>query len=336
MPVQCYAAKAAGSELSAWSYDPGPLGEHEVEIAVTHCGICHSDLSMIDNQWGMSAYPLVPGHEVVGLVAELGSGVDWLRPDQRVGLGWQAGSCASCEWCGRGKDHLCAEQAGTIIGRHGGFADRVRCDARFAVPIPDGIASEHAGPLMCAGATVYTPLAHYGVRPGMSAAVVGIGGLGHLGVQFLSQWGCEVTAISTTRGKEAEARRLGAREFIATREESGALAAAAGSFDVVLCTVSADSDWNALVGTLRPQGRLVVVGVPENEIRVAAFPLIGGEKSISGGRVGSPADQRDMLDFAAARGVRPMVELFPMSEVNRAVARVRSGEVRYRAVLVNG
>lgn len=332
MPVQCYAATGAKAGLVAWSYPVGELGAHEVEIAVTHCGICHSDLSMIDNEWGMTAYPLVPGHEVVGRILDVGEGVTRLRPEQRVGLGWQAGSCASCEWCGRGKDHLCAEQVGTIIGRHGGFADRVRCDARFAVPIPDGIASEHAGPLMCAGATVYTPLAHYGVKPGMSAAVVGIGGLGHLGLQFLSKWGCEVTAISSTRGKEAEARGFGARHFIATKDEGG-LASAAGSFDFILCTVSADSDWAALVAALRPEGKLVVVGVPASDIRVPAFAMISMEKQVAGGRLGSPSDQRDMLEFAALHKIAPMVELYSMAKVNEAVARVREGKVRYRAVL---
>jgi uncharacterized zinc-type alcohol dehydrogenase-like protein len=333
-PVRCYAAGSAKSTLEAWSYDAGALGAHQVEIRVTHCGICHSDLSMIDNEWGMSQYPLVPGHEVVGELVAVGRDVDGLKVGQRVGLGWQSGSCAACSFCERGKEHLCFQAESTIVHRHGGYADTVRCDAKFALPVPEAISSEHAGPLMCAGSTVYTPMAHHLVRPNMSTAVVGIGGLGHLAVQFLNKWGCEVTAISTTHNKEAEARQLGAHHFIASKD-AGALESAASSFDWIICTVSADSDWNALINTLRPEGTLVVVGLPETDVRFQAFPMINSERSIAGGRLGSPSDGKDMLDFAARHGIRPMIELFPMSQVNAAIERVRSGKVRYRAVLAN-
>lgn len=333
MTIRAYAATGPKGRFEAVAIDPGPLGADEVEIRVTHCGICHSDLSMLDNEWGMTQYPLVPGHEVVGVVSRAGAGVEHVKTGQRVGLGWQCGACHACEWCGRGKEHLCATQAATIVGRHGGFAESVRCQGRFAIPIPDAIASEHAGPLMCAGATVFSPMLHHGVTGSMRTAVVGIGGLGHLALQFFSKNGCEVTAVSSTRGKEAEARGFGASDFIATGEPD-ALARHAGRFDFILCTVSADCDWRGLVNTLRPEGKLVIVGVPNSPIAFDAFPIIAFEKFIGGGRLGSPGDVSAMLAFAARHGVRPMIETFPMSQVNAAMDRVRSGQARYRVVLV--
>jgi uncharacterized zinc-type alcohol dehydrogenase-like protein len=326
MPVHAYAARVAKGKLEPFEYEPGPLGADEVEIAVTHCGVCHSDIAMIDNDFGMSAYPLVPGHEVVGTVAALGplAGAE-LKVGDRVGLGWQCGSCEHCEWCHTGKEHLCARNAPTIVGHHGGWADRVRCHARFAVKLPDALASEDAGPLMCAGATVFTPMTHYGVTATMKAAVVGIGGLGHLAVQFLAKMGCEVTAISHTHSKDDEAKRL-----IATQGDE--LKKAANSFDFILSTVSADIPWGDYVAALRPQGRLVICGIPEKDIHFPVFPLLA-EKSVSGGMVGSPSDTAAMLAFAARTGVKPMTEQFKLTDVNAALERVRSGKVRFRAVL---
>src|ERR1700676_2632990 len=187
-----YAAQTAKGPLEPFSFDPGELGPEEVEIKVTHCGICHSDLSMIDNEWHMTRYPIVPGHEIIGTVSAFGRGVRSLAIGQRVGLGWQSGSCGGCEWCASGKEHLCAQEEWTIVGRNGGWADFGRADARCMVPIPNGIASADAAPLMCAGTTVFSPLIHCGVVSTMRAAVVGVGvgGLGHLAVQFLAKLGC--------------------------------------------------------------------------------------------------------------------------------------------------
>jgi uncharacterized zinc-type alcohol dehydrogenase-like protein len=332
MSIHAYAAKGPKQPLESFEFDPGPLGDHEVEVAVTHCGICHSDVSMIDNEWGMAAFPLIPGHEVVGTVAAMGRGVKHLKAGQRVGVGWLCGSCGGCEWCARGKDHLCTKQQATIVGHHGGYADRLRCDARFALPIPEALSSAEAAPLMCAGATVYSPLVHQGVRPGMKTAVIGIGGLGHLAIQYLAKFGCEVAAISGTSSKEAEARRLGAGDFIAT-EKPDALAKAAMRFDFILDTVSGDLPWPALLETLRPEGKLVVCGIPASEMKFNIFPMIAFERALVGGRLGSPEDTRDMLAFTALHKVKPMIETFAMKDVNKALAHVRSGKARYRAVL---
>jgi uncharacterized zinc-type alcohol dehydrogenase-like protein len=332
MAVKGYAAKSAKGKLEPFDYQPGPLGPEEVEVKVSHCGICHSDIAMIDNDWGWSHYPLVPGHEVVGTVTAVGGQVgDRLKLGQRVGVGWFSGSCQRCEWCLRGRDNLCAQGQGTILGRPGGWAESVRCHWKFAVPMPDALPSQDAGPLMCAGSTVFTPMVQYGVKPWMSTAVVGVGGLGHLAVQFLAKMGCEVTAISTSHDKDDGARKLGATRFLATRG-TDELKKAAGSFDFILSTVSSDVPWGDYIAALRPQGRLVICGLPESDVRFPVVPLLP-ERSVSGGMCGSPSDTALMLQFAGRQGVRPVTEQFAIKDVNAALDRVRSGKVRFRAVL---
>lgn len=332
MSINAYAVKAPKGPLEPFTYEPGALGKNEVEVAVTHCGICHSDQSMIDNEWGISAYPLVPGHEVIGTVAAKGEAVEGLEIGQRVGLGWQCGSCGHCEYCRSAREHLCAQEAATIVHHHGGFADRVRAVAEFVVAIPDALPSAEAAPLLCAGNTVFTPMIRHGVNGSTRAAVVGIGGLGHLAVQFLAKAGCEVTAISSNHSKDGEVRGLGATRFIATKG-TDELKKAAESFDFIICTAPASLPWNDFVAALRPQGTLVVVGVPDKDIELAAFGMIAKEKEVAGGRTGSPSDLARMLEFAARQKVYAMIEKYPMAKVNDAIARLRSGQARYRVVL---
>ena len=332
MPVKAFAAKSAKSKLEAVEFDPGELGPDEVEVNVSHCGVCHSDIAMIDNDWGFSQYPLIPGHEAVGTIAKIGSNVgDRVKTGMRVGVGWQCNSCMHCEWCYTSKEHLCAQNQGTIVGHRGAWAESVRCHWKFAVPIPEGLASEDAGPLMCAGTTVFTPMLHYDVQPWMKTAVVGVGGLGHLAVQFLAKLGCEVTAISSSHDKDADTKKLGASRFLATKG-TDELQRAANSFDFVISTVSADIPWGDYLAALRPQGRLVICGIPESELKFLAMPIIP-EKSVSGGSAGAPLDTSRMLEFAARNGVKPMTEMFQLDDVNAAVERVKSGKVRFRAVL---
>jgi uncharacterized zinc-type alcohol dehydrogenase-like protein len=331
MGIKGFAAKGPKQPLEPFEYEPGPLEPHEVEVKVSHCGICHSDLAMINNDWGFSAYPLVPGHEVVGTISTIGSDVEGVKVGQRVGVGWHSGSCGHCEWCVKGLESLCAQERATIVHHHGGWADSVRVDGKFAVPIPDAIESKVAGPFMCAGSTVFTPMARFEVKPTMRTAVVGIGGLGHLAVQFLAAFGCEVTAISSTHSKDDEARQMGATRFLATKG-TDELKKAAGSFDFIICTVGAELPWDDYVAALRPQGRLVLVGIPESALKIMPFPLLS-EKSVSGGSCGGTIDTKLMLDFAARTGVRPIVESFPMADVNKALDHVRAGKPRYRVVL---
>jgi uncharacterized zinc-type alcohol dehydrogenase-like protein len=332
--IQGLAAHAAGAELLPFKYDPGELGPQEVEIAITHCGICHSDLHLIANDWGISQYPFIPGHEIVGSVAAAGAEVKSLRVGQRVGLGWQSNSCGICEWCTRGMENLCLAAEGTCVHRHGGYADRVRANARFVIPIPDALDSEHTAPLLCAGITVYNPLRTHGINPSSRVGIVGIGGLGHLAIQFAHVFGADVTAFSTSAAKEEEARALGANHFVNARE-SKALKEVAGTMDFVLSTINADQDWGVYVQALRPTGTLCFVGVPPSPVTLHAFPLISGLRSITGNPTGSPYRLKEMLDVAARHGVKAMTESFPMAKANTAIEKVKKNKVRYRAVLSN-
>lgn len=332
--IQGLAAHAAGAELLPFHYDPGKLGPQEVEIAITHCGICHSDLHLIANDWGISQYPFIPGHEVIGAVAAIGSEVRSLKVGQRVGLGWQSNSCGVCEWCSRGLENLCPEAEGTCVHRHGGYAGSVRANARFVIPVPDALTSENTAPLLCGGITVYNPLRTHGVNPSSRVGVIGIGGLGHLAIQFARVFGAEVTAFSTSPAKEGEARALGAHHFVNSRD-SKALKEVATSQDFIISTVNADQDWGVFVQALRPTGTLCFVGVPPSPVAVHAFPLISGLRSISGNPTGSPFRLKEMLDVAARHGVKAQIESFPMAKANEAIEKVKKNKVRYRAVLAN-
>jgi uncharacterized zinc-type alcohol dehydrogenase-like protein len=332
--IRGLAAHAAGAELLPFKYDPGKLGPQEVEIAITHCGICHSDLHLIANDWGTSQYPFIPGHEVIGKVSAVGDEVRLLEVGQRVGLGWQSNSCGVCEWCTRGMENLCLSAEATCVHRHGGYADRVRANARFVIPIPDALDSEHTAPLLCGGITVYNPLRTHGINPSSRVGIVGIGGLGHLAIQFAKVFGAEVTAFSTSAAKEEEARALGAHHFVNSRE-SKALKEVAGTLDFVLSTINADQDWGVYVSTLRPTGTLCFVGIPPSPVSVHVFQLISGLRSISGNPTGSPYRLKEMLDVAARHGVKATTESFPMAQANTAIDKVKKGKVRYRAVLAN-
>ncbi|MBK8175406.1 MAG: NAD(P)-dependent alcohol dehydrogenase [Rhodospirillales bacterium] len=331
--VKGFAAVQAGGPLDAFEYELGPLGREHVDIAVRYCGMCHSDLSMLDNEWGISQYPLVPGHEVVGTVSAVGEGVGSLTVGQTVGLGWYAQSCMVCPQCMSGDHNLCATGEATIVGRHGGFATHVRAHASWVLPLPGGLDPATSGPLFCGGITVFNPIIRNDIRGIDRVGVVGIGGLGHLALRFLDAWGCEVWALSSSADKEAEARSLGADHFLNTRKEK-ALAGIAGSFDMILVTANAALDWDGLVAALAPRGKLHIVGVTP-PITAAVFPLIGGEKSIGGSPVGSPTTTAAMLGFAARHGIAPITEAFPLSKVNDALDRLRSGKARYRIVLEN-
>lgn len=332
--IQGLAVHAAGAELLPFHYDPGKLTSHEVEIAITHCGICHSDVHLISNDWGISNFPFIPGHEIVGTIAAIGSDVRGLEIGQRVGLGWQSNSCGICEWCLKGLENLCPDAEGTCVHRHGGYSDRVRANFRFVIPIPDALASDHAAPLLCGGITVYSPLRTNGINPSSRVGIVGIGGLGHMALQFARVFGAEVTAFSTSSAKEAEAREMGAHHFVNSRE-SKAMKDVAGSLDFILNTANADQDWATYVQALRPTGTLCFVGVPPSPVSLHAFPLISGMRTVTGSPVGSPYGLREMLNVAARHGVKAKTELFPMSKANEAIEKVKKNKVRYRAVLAN-
>jgi uncharacterized zinc-type alcohol dehydrogenase-like protein len=330
--IRAYAATEPKGRLELTEYDPGPLGVRDVEIAVTSCGICHSDLSMLNNDWGFTAYPFVAGHEVVGTVSAIGDQVSRVSVGDTVGLGWFASSCMSCQQCMSGNHNLCSENVGTIVGRHGGFADRVRCHEGWAVALPEGLDAAKAGPLFCGGITVFNPIVQFDVKPTDRVGVIGIGGLGHLALQFLNKWGCEVTAFTSTAAKADEARSMGAHRIVNSRSAEE-LQAIAGTMDFILSTVNVDLDWDTYVAALAPRGRLHTVGAVPSPIPVQAFALLGGQKSVSGSPLGSPATIAQMLRFCERHGIETVTESFPMSRVNEALEHLESGRARYRIVL---
>lgn len=330
--IRGWAAPGAKQALVPYSFDPGPLGPEEVEIAVEHCGICHSDLSAIQNDWGNTQYPLVAGHEAIGRVVGLGEQAKGLQVGQRVGLGWTAQSCMHCHECLCGDQHLCLQARPTIFGRHGAFAERVRAHWAWTIPLPAELDLASAGPLLCGGVTVFSPLASYGIQGSAHVGVVGIGGLGHMGVKFAHAWGCEVTAFTSSESKSAEAKAFGADHVMNSRDER-TLAAAANRFDLLLVTVNVPLNWPAMLATLKPRGRMHVVGAVLEPLAIPAFSLIGGQKSVSGSPTGSPTMIATMLEFAARRKISPQVEYFPMSKVNEALAHLAAGKARYRIVL---
>ncbi len=334
MKIESYAALAAKKLLEPFQYEPEALRPLDVEIKISHCGICHSDVCLIDDDWKISHYPLVPGHEIIGTITEVGSDTHQFHVGERVGIGWQSGSCLECEWCLRGEENLCSQMQGTCVQGYGGYAKFIRVHSRFVFAIPEALTSENAAPLLCGGITVYSPLRVYEVNAAMKVGIIAIGGLGHLAIQYANAFGCEVTAFSTSKSKEAEAKSFGAHHFVSTKEE-GALEKIAGSLDFILSTVSADLNWSDYINVLRPKGRLCIVGVPENDIQFPAFPVIMGQKSICGSPIGSPTMIREMLQFSALHGIKAQTEIFPMTDVNQAIARLRKNEARYRIVLEN-
>ncbi len=334
MEIHCYAALEAKQPLVEHQYNPDVLGPWDIEVAITHCGLCYTDIHFIDNAMGNSTYPMIPGHEIIGTVLSVGSMVDPKRIGTRVGIGFQRSSCMDCEWCGRGQENVCTKQQATCLHHPGGFAERIIADSRFAFPIPEGLKSEVAAPLLCGGATVFTPLIEYEVSPLKKVGVVGIGGLGHLAVQFARAFGCEVTAFTSSLSKVDEAKEFGAHHVIVNTDPKELLKAA-NSLDFILCTVSIDMDWNVYLKALRPNGVLCFVGMLEKPLNIPFKNLVRGCKAISAGSIGSRPEIKDMLNFAALHNIQAKIELYPMSDINKAIDRLRKNQVRYRAVLVN-
>jgi uncharacterized zinc-type alcohol dehydrogenase-like protein len=330
--IKAYASHEPGGRLVPFDYDPGPLGLEEVEIDVQYCGICHSDLSMIDNEWQFTHYPIVPGHEIVGTVASAGDQVAHVKEGDLVGLGWHAGYCMACPSCLSGDHNLCATAQATIAGHHGGFADKVRGKGPSVIKLPDGIDIESAGPLFCGGITVFNPFLQFNVKPTSNVGVIGIGGLGHMALQFAKAWGCEVTAFTSSEAKMDEAKQMGAHHTINSRD-TAAIKAAAGQFDLILSTVNVKLDWNAYIEALRPKGRFHNLGAVLDPLDVGIMPVMMKQISISASPVGSPESIRTMLEFAVRHDLKPVIEKFRFDQVNEALDRLRSGKAHYRIVL---
>jgi uncharacterized zinc-type alcohol dehydrogenase-like protein len=337
-----YAAKTAGSSLERVEFAAPSLGDGEVRVRVTHCGVCHTDVHAIDNDFGEFPFPVVPGHEIAGCVDEIGVGVTRFSVGDRVGVGWQGRCCGECGWCRRGEVHLCLDivACGTWTP-HGGFSSSVAVDERFAYRLPDSMPSEVAAVLMCAGVAVFAPLrrlADQGIR---KVGVVGIGGLGHLALQVASAFGFEVAALSSSPDKADEARGFGADEFIVTSDPA-AMRQAEYAFDALLCTAPIGNAWGRLFMTLKKNGTVVLPAFSPVELRLASgeeisplVDLVAHQLSIAGSFLGNHEDVSDMLDFVHRHDITPLIETMPMKEANTAIEMVRHNTPRYRVVLTN-
>lgn len=331
--VKAFAALTKGAKLTPFTFDPFPLKKNELRVDITHCGLCGSDIHAIEDDYSAFNFPFVPGHEVVGNISETGSDISASRIGERVGIGWQARSCGHCEWCLKGEVQLClaVEDNGTWTP-YGGFSTSIVVQDDFAYPLPEDLPSEDAAVLLCAGLTVFTALSRYYSPAAPKIGIVGIGGLGHLALQFASAMGYEVTAISTSSKKREEALAFGASNFIDT-SQTAAYRPFDGYFDRLLITSQGNLDWDDLQDILKRRGKIILVAFPH--IDLDPVDLVVHELSILGSFVGTPDEMRKMLTFAAQHKIAPMVELMPMSQVNEAIKRVRQNKARYRIVLVN-
>jgi uncharacterized zinc-type alcohol dehydrogenase-like protein len=332
--VKAWAAMSPGTKLDPFTYELSPLGPEEVEIKVDHCGICHTDLSFLHNEPGFIPFPLVAGHEIIGTVVTLGDVAKekGLYPGQKVGLGWNKESCGHCEPCLAGDQNLCVNLKATIISNHGGFASHVKAHWLWTVPIPEKLNAADAGPLLCAGITVFGPLMQFDVRPTHRIGIFGIGGLGHLAVQFAHAWGAEVTAFSNSAHKKEDILKLGADQVVSSRDTSE-WETLKGKFDLILITVAVPLEWDKIIAMLGPKGRLHLVGIVYEPIPVKVMQLLLSLVSISASPGGTRSEIGKMLEFAARHNIGPIVEHFPMSRINEAIAYVEAGKANYRVVL---
>ncbi|MBD1937694.1 NAD(P)-dependent alcohol dehydrogenase [Microcoleus sp. FACHB-68] len=332
MQIKTLAAHEKGAELKPFTLEVDSPKGYDCILKVLACGICHSDIHVIDNDWGNSRYPVVPGHEVVGEVIELGDQVKHLKAGDRVGVGWQGSACLQCRDCLRGNENLCDKNEGLIISGYGGFADYLRVDSRFAFPIPAGIKTEAAGPLLCGGVTVYSALRYAGMSSGQEIGVIGVGGLGHMAVQFASKLGNRVTVFTTSDDKAEFASKLGAHDAIVVPAGSSP-PEPDRKFNILISTVPASVDWAAYIEYLDSDGTLTMVGVPDEPLSIPLWSLLTKRRRVMSSLIGGRAIITEMLDVADRFGIEPIIETFPLEQVNEAMDKVRSNKVRYRAVL---
>jgi uncharacterized zinc-type alcohol dehydrogenase-like protein len=336
-----YAASAAKAPLAPYSFERREPKEHDVVIDIKYCGICHTDVHQARDEWGGGIFPMVPGHEIVGVVTRVGSHVAKFKPGDKVGVGCLVDSCRVCEHC---RDHLeqfCLngvsftynsyEQDKKTIAQ-GGYSDKIVVDENYVLRIPANLPLDAAAPLLCAGITLYSPLMHWKAGPGKKVAIVGLGGLGHMGVKIAHALGAEVTVLSHSLKKEADGKRLGADHFYATADPE-TFAKLAGSFDLIVCTVGTGIDWNQYLGLLKLDGTMVIVGVPAEQVPLGAFSLLALRRSLAGSLIGGIAETQEMLDFCGKHDIASDIELIPIQKVNEAFDRIVKSDVRYRFVI---
>ncbi|WAS91304.1 NAD(P)-dependent alcohol dehydrogenase [Nannocystis punicea] len=341
LKTPAYAAAHAHAPLVPFTIERREPGPHDVLIDILYCGVCHSDLHQARDEWGGAIFPMVPGHEIVGRVTRVGAKVTKLAVGDLAGVGCVVDSCRECDACRRDLEEFCEKGSAltynsTEMDRktptYGGYSKRIVVAERFALKIPAGLDAAAAAPLLCAGITTYSPLRQYNCKQGDRVAVVGLGGLGHMAVKLAASMGAEVTLLSTSPSKEADARRLGAHAFAVTKDES-TFTRLAGRFDLIIDTVSAPHDYNKYLGTLRIGGTMVLVGVPPEPAPVAAMSLIWGNKRLAGSAIGGMIETQEMLDYCAAHGIASDIELIPIQQIDAAYERLLANDVRYRFVI---
>jgi uncharacterized zinc-type alcohol dehydrogenase-like protein len=340
--IAAYAAPGAGKPLAPFSIERREPGPEDVVIDILFCGICHTDIHQVRGEWGSAgAFPMVPGHEIVGRVTRVGDRVKKLAPGDMAGVGCMVDSCRRCAPCEEGLEQFCARtpaftynstEMDRVTRTYGGYSTQIVVAERFAVVVPPGLDPAGAAPLLCAGITTYSPLREWGCEKGDQVGVVGLGGLGHVAIKIAAAMGAEVTVFSTSSAKEADARRLGAQGFAVSRDE-GIFDKLAGRFDLIIDTISAPHDYNKFLRTLRPRGAMVLVGIPPEPTPVSAFALVGGNKRLAGPMIGGMAETQEMLDYCADNRITADVEVIPVQKVNEAYERMLRADVRYRFVI---
>jgi uncharacterized zinc-type alcohol dehydrogenase-like protein len=340
-PVRAWAALSAGAPLVPHEITRRDVRDRDVQIEITHCGVCHSDVHQARDEWGGGIFPMVPGHEIVGRVVKVGPSVTRFAPGELAGVGCMVDSCGTCASCRRDLQQYCGKGAaftynGTEMDRktptYGGYSRSIVVDEAFTLRLGKGVDLAATAPLLCAGITTWSPLRHWQAGKGTRVAVVGLGGLGHMAVKLAAALGAEVTMLSTSPSKESDARRLGASGFVLARDPAS-LRKLAGRFDLIINTISAPHDYNAYLATLAVDGKMVLVGAPPAATAVSAFALIGGRKTLAGSAIGGIAETQEMLDFCAERKIAADVELIPIVKINDAYERMLRNDVRYRFVI---
>jgi uncharacterized zinc-type alcohol dehydrogenase-like protein len=342
LTTRAYAAQSAKAPLAPFSLERREPGPQDVLIDILYCGVCHSDIHQARDEWGGAIFPLVPGHEIVGRVTKTGSAVTRFKTGDAVGVGCFVDSCRDCPQCRKGEEQYCDKgMVNTYNDRerykdgaptYGGYSTRITVDENYVLRIPDSIPLDRAAPLLCAGITTYSPLRHYGLKAGDKLAVVGLGGLGHMGVKLAKAMGAQVTVLSTSPSKRDDALALGATHFAATSDKA-TFKSLAGTFDFILDTVSAPHDYNAYLHLLKVDGTMILVGAPDAPAPLAAFPLILRRRKLGGSLIGGIRETQEMLDFCAKHGVASDIELIPIQKINEAYERMIKGDVRYRFVI---
>lgn len=335
-----YAAPKAKAPLVPFTFERREPREDDVAIDIQYCGICHSDIHQVRDEWGNASFPMVPGHEIVGVVSRVGSKVSKFKVGDKVGVGCLVDSCRHCEPCEHDLEQYCQNgSVGTYNARdkdgsitQGGYSDHIVVDQGFVLHLPDNLPLDATAPLLCAGITLYSPLKHWNAGPGKKVAIIGLGGLGHMGVKIAHALGAEVTVLSQTLSKQADGKRLGADHFYATSDPK-TFETLYGQFDLIINTVSMDLDWNAYLNLLKLDGTMVLLGVPEKQVPMGAFSLIMGRRSLAGSLIGGIAETQEMLDFCGKHNITSDIELIDIQQVNEAYERVVKSDVRYRFVI---